>query len=338
MPTVDQIRSQVAYLRARLERGAERVSVARGMGWTRRIEPALLVGVAISIFVHVLLALFAVLVVFDRDVPSLGSPDGEVRLAVLTQAELTDLLNRDLSPTDPLAESNRDPEVFSIADVLTPTSSAELAALEASDLSQLSAAIGDPSGTEAAGVLGGSGQFSGTAQFFGIEAQGSRFAFIVDVSGSMQGERIASLKRALADSVIGLLEHSYFVIIPFSSDAVPLMGTRWITASDRQKQSALSAISALTPSGGTNPIPAFEMVFDMKPRPDAIYFMTDGQLSAELEDRIVAVVDRMNRSGDRRSQIHCISFLVRDRQTESLMRRIARLSGGSYTHIERITP
>ncbi len=173
--------------------------------------------------------------------------------------------------------------------------------------------------------VGGSG--SGGASFFGIEAQGSRFVYIVDVSGSMSvGGKIQSLRAELARSVNDLVGNSQFVIVPFSSDASVLGGKNaWTEATDRNKRAIGSAIEVLPADGGTNPSPGFLIAFALKPKPDAIYFMTDGEFSPTIVQEIAA----MNRQLDIR--IHCICFV--SKESEEQMKTIARQSGGTYTFV-----
>ena len=73
--------------------------------------------------------------------------------------------------------------------------------------------------------------------------------------------------------------------------------------------------------------PAFRVAFQLVPRPDAIFFMTDGQFPAEVVEEIAA----LNRGGGRRVVIHTISFM--DTSSEPLMKRIASDSGGKYRHV-----
>ncbi len=99
----------------------------------------------------------------------------------------------------------------------------------------------------------------------------------------------------------------------------------WIPASDRNKREISSQIEVLKANGGTNPSTAFVIAFTLKPRPDAIYFMTDGEFDPKVADEIRA----LNAKADVR--IHCICFVQPD--SEALMKKIAQESGGSYTFI-----
>lgn len=250
----------------------------------------------------------------------------DIELAVVTDTELTDLQEIVGPESNPIQstttfefEGGFEPPTFqaSISDEI----------VLGQDLGQIAPIGGAGEGLgDGAGL--GANVGGGGASFFGVEARGSRFAYIVDTSGSMADERLAALQRELTRSVDGLLEHSSFTVVFYSSTARVLGGrTRWMRANQRHKTFADREIRAVSAGGGTNPTKAFEIVFGMRPRPDAIYFMTDG----EFTDSVAAVVAQLNESGGRKTPVHCISFI--DRISERLLRSIAEQSGGTYTHI-----
>ena len=182
-------------------------------------------------------------------------------------------------------------------------------------------------GDGAPGEMGAGGSGGGTS-FFGVEAEGSRFAYIVDTSGSMVGGKLERLKRELIGSLGELLEHMSFYVVFYASESMPIGGrTKWIDATETAQKWAAARILEVAAVGATHPAPAFEIVLDLRPRPDAIYFMTDGRFDEADADMI-----KIRNAEGRRVPIHCITF--GDRAAEALMRRIARESGGSYTHIE----
>ncbi|MCA9311615.1 MAG: VWA domain-containing protein [Phycisphaerales bacterium] len=287
----------------------------------------LLFGIAVSLFLHVLLLFVAGMLGYG------GSgirPDGDgraVQLAVMSEQELVSLQGADISDEASVNVSLPD-ESMPADDFDAPVSDDALANLGL-DITLAMDGVG-ASLSEGLEMSGSSG--SGSASFFGVEASGSRFAWIVDVSGSMQGERIEALQRALINSINDLVEHTHFAIFLYSQDAIALTGTRWLPANRRHKYATVEQIRAIRASGGTNPLPAFQLAFAMKPKPDAVYFMTDGQFSEDVAEQIAATVGGLNRSEGRTTPIHCISFITRD--SEPLMRRIARQSGGTYTHVE----
>jgi len=176
------------------------------------------------------------------------------------------------------------------------------------------------------GALGGGG---GGASFFGIEARGSRFAFIVDVSGSMNADRMAALQRELTQSILALVEQSQFTIVVYNSQAFSLTKSKWMPADEDSKAFIRVEIAGLQASGDTNPIPAFQAVFAMKPRPDAIYFMTDGEFADN--DAVIAMLARLNDQASKSVPIHCVT-LGEDAGVE-VMKKIARRFRGTYRHV-----
>lgn len=199
-----------------------------------------------------------------------------------------------------------------------------------SELGSDSIGGGDVSGGGGEGLgLSGSGG-GGGASFFGVEAQGSRFAYIVDISGSMNMEgRIDALKRELTKSVNSLLENAAFFVVLFSSDAQLLGGRKdWAEGTDANKRWADRTIARIAAQGETNPLPAFRMVLTMKPRPDAIYFMTDGDFGPQA-DMVALEIAALN--AERKAPIHCLCFMYKD--SEAVMKRIAKESGGTYHFI-----
>lgn len=304
--------------------GAGRVTMWGALAAWVGANLTMLFAVAVSAFVHTGLLLVAAVIIFERPMASASSSEtGETPLAVIADAELGELVEVGLASDVP-AEEIPDLEMTAGEEFTDPVSDAALASLEVSDVGDVMGAGEDEmSGLDSALGSGGS------ASFFGVEARGSRFAYVVDISLSMAEDRLAALKVALHNSVDGLLEHTHFSIVLYNSDAYPLSRRGWIPATDQSKRILTRDLRAVRATGGTNPIPAFEIVFGMKPRPDAIYFMTDGQFQAP--ERVAARIARMNERGLRRTPIHCITFI--DDSGAEIMKSIARRSGGTYTHV-----
>lgn len=252
----------------------------------------------------------------------------DVPLALLTESELHEIEAATLAPVSaPVPDlPGFEPPKIDLAAAgasSAPASPGELSLSGGSGGAGLGGA-----GNEGFGEgLGGAG--GGGARFFGVEARGSRIAYIVDVSGSMAGPKLETLKRELERSIDSLLEHASFAVMLFSSEARPLdgAGNKWFDASTKGKRSAFQRISAIVASGGTNPENAFEMIFALRPKPDAIYFMTDGLFAAEIAPQI----DTMNRSAGSITPIHCIAFV--SQESETLLRGIALASDGTYTYV-----
>jgi hypothetical protein len=302
------------------------------------VKRASVSALALSLVIHAILWLIAAVVVIGHGSyggeGGSGTPGGPTEMAIVTEGELTQLQDQALGVQTPTVPDAPMKDV----DVTTQITDAGAAAVGGSSGGELGeigslAGGGDISlgGGEGMG-LGGSG--GGGANFFGVEAQGSRFAYLVDVSGSMndplaaehEGRKIDQLKAELTRSTQGLMETSHFLIVKFSSDADVLGEKReWVEASPSGKKVFKTLIATLGPEGGTNPLPGFEIMFSMRPRPDAIYFMTDGEFDSSVVDEVAAMNQKF------KIPIHCID--LGSRAGEDNLKKIANGSKGTFRFI-----
>lgn len=286
----------------------------------RYLKPAAFTALLISLAIHLTILTIAALITFSRLSGGTGDLANPVEFAVMTAEELAQLQDAALAFSTPAVEELPLPD--------TPEIDFEVSQLEASltgDTADLEAQLGGGDINDSS--LGVSGAGGGSANFFGVEATGSRFAFVVDVSGSMNvNGKINRLRSELVRTLDGMLETASFFICLYNSSASPIGGKAdWVAASDSGKRWANRHIANIVAAGGTAPLPGFEMVFSRRPRPDAVYFMTDGQFDPEVAMRLRFM------NAEARIPIHCITF--DDRGAEAVMRQIARDSGGTYTHV-----
>ncbi|MFN0012522.1 MAG: VWA domain-containing protein [Phycisphaerales bacterium] len=305
-----------------------------GRWFVRFVRRAVIFGAVTSLAVHVVFmgVAYAVRIAGVPGTPGLAGPgNSSVEVAMMSAEEAAAVEDAELEHTGPSAAEM--PEV-EVADVMLGSIDGGQGVEDSGDLGTVGAGSGGSGSGDGVGIgegtgLGSGGSGGGGATFFGVSARGSRFVYVVDVSGSM-GERakMPQLKRELITSLDKLPDGAQFLIYLFQSETVALgKRDRWIPASGKNKQWAEDQIRAVQPSGGTNPGPAFVSALSLKPRPDAIYFMTDGMFDSEIAGRIA----RMNKSG-RTIPVHCIAF--GERGSEALMRKIADESGGTYTFVE----
>lgn len=291
--------------------------------WVMR---ATVLAATLSILAHVAFGIITALITLDQ--PPAGIPtDEEHGVSVVAQTELTSLSN-DAAASQPLS-SGAAPET-SVAAVPDPPADLDLGVEPGTEggptLSGAGSGKGGDGGTGGDGLelTGGAG---GSASFFGVEARGARFVFIVDTSGSMAGAKIDALRRELTRSIDALSDEARFAVYFFASETRTLGGSdRWIDSKDRNRRWAAAEIRAVQPQGGTNPMPAFIKALSMRPRPDAVYFMTDGVFDAGAAHAIAELNSRA-----RKSPIHCISFV--SAEARSTLQTIAAESGGTYTHV-----
>jgi len=295
-------------------------STGRRWLWER---PAI-VAASVSLFIHLLLA--AILALILLRVPARQSEgSGEFAMALLNDKDLSELSARPLGADDPFAERlTADEALFDTLDPEAPFANLSSLRSEADRAATLTGA------GEADATLSASG---GGASFFGVAARGSRFAYILDVSGSMtQGTRLSDLRRAIVSSIENLAIDTHFAVFLYSQNAIALSETGWIRAGDHQKAFIERKIDTIEASGATNPVPAFQLAFSLRPLPDAVYFMTDGLIPEDQQAGLMGLLVRTFREGDRRVPIHCIAF--DSDESEPFMRRLAQTTGGSFTHVK----
>ena len=317
--------SQVATLQAKVVDLAQTIAELQAQRETlirKRRRKLLLVGVAVSLAVH--LGLLAYLDLVNRGLGGGGSsPPVAIEFATLHEQELIqpekiefdDLLGELTAELDDL------PQAVPTADLPADVSAANLEISSAGAMPTLGGS-GDGTGGQA---LGGGG--AGTS-FFGVSSRGTRFAYIVDVSGSMgQARKIHIAMRELSRSIGELPDYAYFYIVLFSSGAtVPPMQDDWNRARPSTVRHFIRWLGQVDPGGGTQPRSAFELVFSLKERPDVIFFMTDGQITNFSADEVAAHTSR-----GRRVVINTIAF--GDPTSQDLLREIARQSGGVYRFV-----
>lgn len=300
---------------------------------------ALVIGGGLSLCVH--LALWIILSLMSVDVGGAGNGGRfeatEIELAILTESELAELSNDSVSSASSAVAEAIDAPDLEIEIDIAPFGETLDGLSDAETLFDVPVGGGDLSSGSLEGAAGGALGDS-AASFFGVEAQGSRFAYIVDVSGSMKGVDAQGQTRwqrtaaELAGSVQGLPVTGEYTIVLYSDGHYPLVGANplWVKATERAVRATRRQLARVEPNGGTYPLSAFEAVLSMRTKPDAVYFMTDG----EFDGSIPAAVAQLNREAT--VPIHCILFNDADFDTlrrspvADLMRAISQRSGGTF--------
>jgi Ca-activated chloride channel homolog len=135
------------------------------------------------------------------------------------------------------------------------------------------------------------------------DIQEKDIAFILDVSGSMAGEKLDQAKKALRFCVANLNKGDRFEIIRFSTEAEALFGS--LTAIDSvSRRKAGQFIDNLRAIGGTNIEEALTLALAAKPiamRPYTIIFITDGKptIGKTGEEELLAMLKSANPSSTR---------------------------------------
>lgn len=189
----------------------------------------------------------------------------------------------------------------------------------------------------------GTGFGSGTgvpdARVFNLAAAGSKFAYVVDFSGSII-VAVDDLKRELRRSIGELrAQHQFNVVIFYSAhgDQGEVFKTETfsgalIEASPENKRRFFGWIAGRNPVGSTEPLAAVKRALSLKP--DAVFLFSDGY----FDDSVVGEIAEANSSV--KAQIHCLVFdetLLESRDDMPRMtdgarrlKRIADASGGQF--------
>ncbi len=233
----------------------------------------------------------------------------------------------DLSPEDPV-------EVDAPVSV-PPLPESPLAAMSGSGaLSRASDDHGQHTG-------GGNVALSGS--FFGVNAEGHDFVYVLDMSGSMRGRRFERATAELVRSVSGLQESQKFYVLLFSNGAVQMFGESKahptpIAATAKNKEKLSRWLKNAFEGGGTKPSRALRVALRMKP--SAVFMLSDGEFDDQKDSHkptsnlLGGNSDTFSVVAAEKSEtpIHAIAF--EDPQSCKNMKRLAEMSGGEYRFAE----
>jgi hypothetical protein len=197
-------------------------------------------------------------------------------------------------------------------------------------------AMAAPSGAK--GPKFGDGHNYAQTGVFGVTGQGSKFVYVFDRSGSMdgfQGRPLVAAKRELLASIEKLGSVHQFQIVFYNERPTILNPERSATArlmfgTDTDKQSAQSFVRGISADGGTRHLEAIKLALKMKPH--VIFFLTDADeptlTNAEL-DEVRKLNDRVGAS------INAIEFGSGPQQNrENFLVRIARENSGAHVYVD----
>jgi len=180
--------------------------------------------------------------------------------------------------------------------------------------------------------FGGKGQTS----VFGIQGTGTKFVYVFDHSGSMEGfsgRPLASAKKELIASLDRLDSIHQFQII-FYNDNPSVFNpdyprpARLMFGTDREKNLAGRFVHGIIASGGTNHMKALKLAIAMAP--DVIFFLTDAD-EPQLTDDELLQIHRLNRAG---TTIHAIEFgSTATPRLDNFLMQLARENGGEHTYV-----
>lgn len=149
--------------------------------------------------------------------------------------------------------------------------------------------------------------------------------FVVDISGSMEGQKMTAAKTALHTALHGLVAGDRFRLIAFD-DRIEEFAPQASEYNDATLKAADRWIDRLQPRGGTEMLPAIQRALEGDTpagRLRTVLFVTDGQ--ATNEDELAAAVTH------RRKGALFFTLGIDTAVNEALMKRLARVGGGVAT-------
>ncbi|MEM7575887.1 MAG: hypothetical protein AAF328_00300 [Planctomycetota bacterium] len=175
-------------------------------------------------------------------------------------------------------------------------------------------------GEDAAGRAG----TPGLASFFGTEGHGTRFAYLIDKSGSMSGAPFDAAKAELIRSLRALQTHEHFFVAFYDGQAEFMPGERLLPATPRNIERAVAWVRAVSLGGSTDPTEALTHTLT-RVRPDTIWLLSDGAFSAAVVDTIAS------RNPRGKTHINTLAFI--NRGGEALLKIIADQNNGDYRFV-----
>ena len=156
------------------------------------------------------------------------------------------------------------------------------------------------------------------------ELESPRIAtFLIDRSGSMDGERLVAAKRAVAEAIATLGPRDRFEIIAFD-DGIEAFSEGPLPATPTRIDEATTWLAALNAHGGTEALPALRHACRTAPPAGTVrtvLLVTDGGVGNDGE------LFEFTRSLDPATRLYTIG--IGDAAFQSLVDRLARLGGGT---------
>jgi len=173
------------------------------------------------------------------------------------------------------------------------------------------------------------------AEFFGLKADGNKFAFVVDGSVSMH-RNWEACRRELTAAVARLEKHQRFYVILFNSRPRPMFSDedpqpQPVPATPENLARLKRWLDEFSLRSGTRPQEAMRFVLPM--RPDAIYFLTDGELHDDTEEFLRNHNVRQDGpdAESPASTVHTIGF--HSEKGRDVLKRIAEENGGEFRSV-----
>jgi len=301
-----------------------------------------LLAITISSCIHLTLGLVLALILIG-----VGGKEGDslkLTIASLDHAEeVTELsLTMDPPPVSPQERMDPSPELTLSTDIsfAVATSGASIGGGNSGN--------SDSTGSNSAKVIAltasvGGGEVAATkpsksrASFFGASAEGNRFVFVIDSSGSMRGPRWESLCKELIRAIQSLSPDQEFFVISFDSLAHPMFGVppprgKFLKAIQKNVDRLQNWIRSVRL--GNNTLPSTAVGLAMKLEPDAIFLLSDGEILDSTLNDLRVWNRKQTEDGDVKAAIPIHTVLLHSQIGYVALESIAKENSGTFTPVQ----
>ncbi len=185
-----------------------------------------------------------------------------------------------------------------------------------------------------------------SAKFFGTKAQGNKFVYVLDRSGSMdyqsgevsdyQVTRFDVARMELIKSVESLQPHQEFYVVLFSTGMKQMFNEQSllpkpVKATLENKARLRDWLWEGHASGGTDPRDSLKLAFKMKP--DAIFMLSDGEFRDERDGDPLSI-DLTRKQVADNNPIRINSIALEDDSSKANMEELSNVSGGQFRFVK----
>lgn len=172
--------------------------------------------------------------------------------------------------------------------------------------------------------------------FFGTQAKGNRFVFVVDNSSSMKGGRLEMAVAELVKTVEGLSPRQSFYVIFVSDKTYPMfypqLEPSLVPATPANKRLAEWAPRAILASGKNRElIKAMDLAASLQPQ--AVYLLWDGDLRYSETVRL-DVLTHLTQPNQWNFIVHTLGMGITSPNAEQNLRTIAQAHNGTFRRID----
>ncbi len=186
-------------------------------------------------------------------------------------------------------------------------------------------------------LLGSPGE-KAHVSLFGVKAEGSKFVYVLDRSGSTEGKLLAAAKAEILASIENIDDVHQFQLVVYNerpkvfNPAGP--NGHLAFGTDANRAEVKKFLGGIEADGGTDHMAALSLAIRM--RPDVIFLLTDGDKPL-VTARELARIDRVGPG----IMIHTIQFgdgpptvSTRCPGGQGWMEKLAKQSGGEYRYVD----